>query len=145
MTTYVKCHPQYLLIIEIQAFSGLLNLLEIDLSANKLDKIPSSSFPCAPQLTTLSLRDNPIHSVPKSAFSSLSHLVKVDLSGCRIAHLEPGAFSGLPRLERLYLSGNLLAGVQRVEDTLPVIHGLTLHGNPWTCDCKAKTFRNWLQ
>ena len=113
------------------------------MSANKLNKIPSSSFSAAPRLTTLSLRDNPIQSVPKSAFLSLSHLVKVDLSGCLIAHLEPGAFSGLPRLEWLYLSDNLLAGVQRVEDVLPVIHGLTLHSNPWTCDCKAKTFRNW--
>ena len=122
----------------------MLNLLEIDLSSNKLDKIPSSSFTETPNLSTLTFRDNPINSVPKLAFLSLTQLVKVDLSGCRIAHLEPGSFSGLPRLERLYLSDNLLTGVQQVEEVLPVIHGLTLHGNPWSCDCKAKTFRNWL-
>ena len=116
--------------------------MEIDLSANKLDKIPSSSLTAAPHLASLTLRDNPIHSVPKSAFALMSRLVKVDLSGCMLRHLEPGAFSGLPRLERLYLSDNLLTGVQRVEDVLPVIHGLNLHGNPWACDCKAKTFRN---
>ena len=120
----------------------MLNLLEIDLSANKLDKIPSASFAAAPNLATLSLKDNPIHTVSKAAFTGLASLVKVDLSGCRITHLEPGAFSGLPRLERLYLSDNMLTGVMRVEDTLPVIHGLSLHGNPWACDCKAKTFRN---
>ena len=120
----------------------MLNLVEIDLSANKLDKIPSSSFANVPHVHTLILRDNPIQSVPKAAFHPLSQLVKVDLSGCMLRHLEPRAFSGLPRLERLYLSDNLLTGVQRVEDVLPVIHELTLHGNPWACDCKAKTFRN---
>ena len=120
----------------------MLNLVEVDLSANKLDKIPSTSLTAAPSLFSLTLRDNPIHSVPKSAFALMSRLVKVDLSGCRITQLEPGAFSGLPRLERLYLNDNLLTGVHRVEDVLPVIHGLNLHGNPWACDCKAKTFRN---
>lgn len=69
-------------------------------------------------------------------------MIKVDLSNCEISSLEAGAFAGLNKLERLYLTDNHLAGVDQVEEVLPVIHELTLAGNPWSCDCKAKTFRH---
>ena len=68
--------------------------------------------------------------------------MKIDLSNCGIHTLLPKSFSGLNKLERLYLASNDLTGVDDVEDVLPVIHELTLHDNPWNCDCRAKTFRN---
>ena len=129
----------------LQAFTGLLNLVELDLSANKLYKIPTSSFPAIPNLQSLSLKENLLRIVPPGAFISLPHLVKLDLRQSEIKHLNPGAFSGLRRLERLYLSNNLVSGVERVEDVLPVIHELRLEGNPWSCDCGARTLRLWLE
>ena len=119
----------------------MLNLVELDLSANKLKTIPTSSFVSIPNLNILIMKDNPLNIVPKSAFLGLANLMKIDLSNCGIYTLLPGAFSGLNKLERLYLSSNVLSGVDDVEDVLPVIHELTLHDNPWNCDCQAKTFR----
>ena len=119
--------------------------MELDLSANKLYKIPTSSFPSIPNLHSLSLKENVLRIVPPGAFISLPHLVKLDLRHSEIKHLNPGAFSGLKRLERLYLSNNLVSVVERVEDVLPVIHELRLEDNPWSCDCGARTLRLWLE
>ena len=127
--------------VDPQAFAGLLNLVEVDFSANKLHKIPSLSLAPVPSLHTLVLKENKITVVPSAAFKSLPNLRKIDLSGCEIAQLEPGSFTGLGALERLYLSDNQLSGVARVEAVLPVVLDLALHGNPWACDCRAKTLR----
>ena len=119
--------------------------MELDLSANRLYKIPSSTFQSVPNLHSLSLRDNMLRVVPTGAFTPLSQLVKLDLRNSQIKHLNVGSFSGLDRLERLYLASNLLRGVEGVEEVLPVIHELTLEDNPWQCDCHAKTLRLWLE
>ena len=129
----------------LQAFTGLLNLVELDLSANKLYKIPTNTFHSIPNLHSLSLKENNLRVVPPGAFVPLPHLLKLDLRHSEIKHLLPGAFSGLERLERLYLSHNLVSGVERVEDVLPVIHELRLEDNPWRCDCGARTLRLWLE
>ena len=105
--------------------------MEVDFSANKLHKIPSLSLAPVPSLHTLVLKENKITVVSS----------EIDLSGCEIAQLEPGSFTGLGALERLYLSDNQLSGVARVEAVLPVVLDLALHGNPWACDCRAKTLR----
>ena len=115
--------------------------MEVDFSAKKLHKIPSLSLAPVPSLHTLVLKENKITVVSSAAFKSLPNLRKIDLSGCEIAQLEPGSFTGLGALERLYLSDNQLSGVARVEAVLPVVLDLALHGNPWACDCRAKTLR----
>merc|ERR1719232_362462 len=86
-------------LVDKQAFSGLLNLVELDLSANKLRTIPTSSFVSVPNLNILVLKDNPLKIVPKSAFLGLTNLMKIDLSNCGIHTLLPkSAFLGLTNL-----------------------------------------------
>ena len=127
------------------AFSGLLNLVEVDLSHNLLSSVPSAAWAEVPSLMILSLSHNPITSVGGEAFSSLRQLTKLDLSGCRIQQLASSALQLLPGLERLYLDHNLLRQVEAVPEALgQSLHGLSLHDNPWHCDCGLRPLRDWL-
>ena len=77
-----------------QAFAELLNLVEVDFSANKLHKIPSLSLAPVPSLHTLVLKENKIKTLylnanaigPRGCFtlsvaiSRMTRLVSLDLS-----------------------------------------------------------------
>jgi hypothetical protein len=128
-----------------RAFGGLLNLVELDLASNRLAAVPSHLFPNTLSLMALSLAGNPISSVPAGAFSHLRQLTQLDLSHCRITSLAPGAFLRVDRLERLHLHGNQLAGLAAPAAVLPAgLHGISLHDNPWRCDCRLRALRGWL-
>ena len=54
-------------------------------------------------------------------------------------------YSRLERLERLYLSGNRLRSVASPSLVLPPgLHEVSLHSNPWRCDCQLRSLRRWL-
>jgi len=130
--------------IHPRAFSGLLNLVDIDLSSNNLREVPSEVFPNTLSLMILTLRGNPITLLKAGAFTHLRQLTKLDLSECRISAVSSGAFHNLGNLERLYLEGNHLRSVKELQDFPPSLHGVSLHQNPWHCDCQLKNLRDWL-
>jgi len=130
--------------IHPRAFSGLLNLVDIDLSHNKLTQVPSDVFPNTLSLMILTLSGNPITVVKAGAFTHLRQLTKLDLSNCRISEVSSGAFYNLQNLERLYLEGNRLRSVSELHNFPPSLHGISLHENPWHCDCQLKNLRDWL-
>eukprot|EP00090_Calanus_glacialis_P015955 TRINITY_DN25066_c0_g1_i1.p1 TRINITY_DN25066_c0_g1~~TRINITY_DN25066_c0_g1_i1.p1 ORF type:complete len:745 (+),score=89.43 TRINITY_DN25066_c0_g1_i1:217-2451(+) len=130
--------------IHPRAFSGLLNLVDIDLSHNKLAEVPSDVFPNTLSLMILTLSRNPITVVKAGAFTHLRQLTKLDLSNCKISEVSSGAFYNLQNLERLYLEGNRLRSVSELQNFPPSLHGISLHENPWHCDCQLKNLRDWL-
>jgi len=130
--------------IHPRAFSGLLNLVDIDLSHNKLTDVPSDVFPNTLSLMILTLSGNPITLVKAGAFTHLRQLTKLDLSNCKISEVSSGAFYNLQNLERLYLEGNRLRSVNELHNFPPSLHGISLHENPWHCDCQLKNLRDWL-
>ena len=88
-------------------YRGLTNLVELDLSHNELNEVPTSSVVDCKYLMRLSLRGNPgIRHVRADAFSGLGDLTSIDLSECGIAAVEPGAFSFLENLAYLRLESN---------------------------------------
>ncbi len=127
-----------------RTFSGLLNLVEVDLSQNSLTSVPSHAFPQSQSLMILSLAHNPITEVRSDAFGHLRQLTKLDLSYCQISSLQSGAFHNLGSLERLYLEGNRLRAVSDVHQLGSGLHGISLHDNPWHCDCDLRPLRDWL-
>ena len=127
-----------------RTFSGLLNLVEVDLSHNSLPSVPSHAFPQCQSLMLLSLAHNPITEVRSDAFGHLRQLTKLDLSYCQISSLQSGAFHNLASLERLYLEGNRLRVVSDVLQLGSGLHGISLHDNPWHCDCDLRPLRDWL-
>ncbi|XP_028036036.1 uncharacterized protein LOC114247306 [Bombyx mandarina] len=130
--------------IDSQAFKGLANLVELDLSNNYLNLVPSSNFVFIPSLMRLSINNNPIASIKTHCFQHLSYLNTLELSDCKIETIERDAFAGLNHLEWLRLSGNKLSNIQG-ENLFPdTLRGINLQNNNWNCDCHLRDLHSWL-
>ena len=71
-------------------------------------------------------------------FPPLSSLKSIDLSHCRIASVDKTAFKNLgSSVETVALDNNMLATMfEEVFVTLTNLKSLSLHSNPWVCDCR---------
>lgn len=125
-------------------FQGLTNLVELDLSENMLTTMPIAALAELPALMRLSLARNPLQRVPAASFRSLRYLTTLELSNCDLETIEEGAFDGLKSLEWLKLEGNALRRIGGSTVLPRSLHGITLHGNPWRCDCHLSQLRAWL-
>lgn len=125
-------------------FQGLTNLVELDLSDNMLTSIPVAALSELPALMRLSLARNPVRRVSADSFRNLRYLITLELSQCQIEAVEAGAFDGLKALEWLKLDGNALASIGGSAVLPRSLHGVTLHDNPWRCDCQLSQLRSWL-
>ncbi|XP_072396248.1 uncharacterized protein kek1 [Diabrotica undecimpunctata] len=131
--------------IDNLAFRGLTNLIELDLSHNLLTGIPTGTFKDIPFLRDLIISNNPIQKIESQAFQAVHGLVKLDLSNCEIQNVAPKAFEGIEMLESLKLNGNRLSELRlRTVETLTRLHGVELHDNPWHCDCRLRSVKEWL-
>lgn len=136
-----RCNVYY---VHDQAFRGLTNLIDLDLSGNCLRDVPTAAFAECPALMKLSLSGNPIDEVPARAFRRLGQLTTLDLSGCGLAAVAAGAFDDLLGLDWLKLDDNRLTHVPGPR-TLPArLHGVGLHRNDWQCDCRMADMHQWL-
>lgn len=131
--------------INNNAFRGLTNLVELDLSHNLITSIPSMTFNDVRFLRDVTLAYNPIQKIETHTFRTLPSLVKLDLSHCRIDKIEPRAFEGVEQLESLKLNGNYLTELQpKTLESLSRLHGIEIHDNPWVCDCRLRPMKVWL-
>lgn len=131
--------------IDGEAFNGLTNLVELDLSENLLTGVPSAILASIPSLRDLTIARNPIQKVDSHIFKATHTLNKLDLSHCAIQTIAPEAFKGLTSLHSLKLNGNKLNELRpRTIDTLSKLHNVELHDNPWICDCRLRAAKIWL-
>ncbi|KAL5239602.1 hypothetical protein ACI65C_007012 [Semiaphis heraclei] len=138
-----RCRITY---VDDAAFQGLSNLVELDLSDNGITDIPTKSFDDYPQLMKLVLSGNAVTVVRTAAFKRLAYLTVLDLSRCRVSTIEPGAFDGLHNIEWLRLDHNQIVRIESAGAVvLPLrLHGIEMHHNPWTCDCRLRDVHRWL-
>lgn len=132
--------------ITSEAFVGLSGLVDLDLNGNLIQDVPTETFTSTRALMRLILNANPIRKLRRDAFKPLAQLTTLELSQCQLEGIEQGAFNGLQSLEWLRLDGNQLTYVP--EMTLPLggnLHGLTLHNNPWLCNCRLRAMQAWLK
>ncbi|EFN81245.1 Leucine-rich repeat-containing protein 4 [Harpegnathos saltator] len=132
--------------IAAEAFVGLVGLVELDLSENLIEEVPTDTFASYPSLMRLILNGNPIREIRQGAFRRLMQLTNLEISNCMVKVVEQDAFEGLHSLEWLRLDGNKLVHVP--DHTLPLggsLRGLTLHNNPWQCDCRLRIMQDWLK
>ncbi|XP_037087705.1 leucine-rich repeat-containing protein 24-like [Pollicipes pollicipes] len=132
--------------VDDAAFSGLTNLVYLDLSDNALTALPKRSFGAVGALRELKAAANPIRRVDEDTFAAVPGLVKLDLGGCQIGEVEPAAFDPLRIIESLKLSSNRLRELpERAVVALDQLHNVELHANPWECDCRLRPMRDWLR
>lgn len=137
-----ECHIDQ---IDDEALAGLTNLVELDLSRNRLTAVPSSSFTDTPFLRDLVLAYNPFQKIHSHAFKNTPNLVKLDLSYTQLVEIESKGLIGLELLESLKLNNNRLSTLHPgTFDTFKKLTSIELHDNPWTCDCHLREMKIWL-
>ncbi|XP_030634815.1 matrix-remodeling-associated protein 5 [Chanos chanos] len=133
-------------------FSDLISLQMLKMSYNKLKVISRHTLQGLWSLARLHLDHNRIEFIHPDAFQGLTSLRLVQLEGNRLQQLHPSTFSTLSvfgyfpvsTLKHLYLSENGLTTLpKKMLAGMPHLENLFLHGNPWTCDCRMKWFREW--
>jgi hypothetical protein len=132
--------------VDPNAFRDLKIMTHLDLSSNNMTKIDPQTFDGNEGLKTLKLSNNPIFALKPYQFPPLSSLKTIDLSHCRLKVIERTSFKNLgASVESVMLNNNELAFI-REEVFIPLINlkSITLHTNPWVCDCRLKNFRDWV-
>ena len=79
------------------------------------------------------------------SFSNTSSVDCDDVEGCQIKKISARAFQNIVELQRLHLHNNKLEEIrQKTVGSMEGLHSLSLHGNPWRCDCHLTHLINWL-
>lgn len=154
--------------ISNETFRGLeTSLRKLDISDNRLTKIPTSTLSRLGRLEELTLGQNDFDVIPNGAFVGLNNLRYLDISGSLKLHtieenafvansnletlvivsnkalstIEFGAFSGLPHLKNINLRDNALAVIPENLFKWDELNSFDFSDNPLLCDCRIF----WLQ
>lgn len=87
-------------------FPGMLQLVVLDISFNKISKLEPSLFRDLYRLQILRLESNVIETIPENTFSSLYNLHTLILSNNRLSAIDGYTFNGLYVLSLLSLDNN---------------------------------------
>lgn len=116
--------------VKRNTFSGLLHLIVLDLSSNRLDDLSEFMFRDLHQLQVLRLDHNNIHTLPPFIFAQLRNLHTLSMAGNQLTVVDAGVFDSLQVLNSLVLSDNSLKVVHESSFvSLFNVENLKLDGN----------------
>ncbi|CAK1602262.1 unnamed protein product [Parnassius mnemosyne] len=131
--------------IGLHAFSGLDNLIYLDLSTNRLRYIPPDLFWDTPQLDTLDLSGNVFESLKNEPFLMHTKLQILNLNNCRIKALPERLFTRLPNLKKLDLSDNYMISINfEVLRPLKKLERVELRNEYWQCNPAFIAVESWI-
>lgn len=112
------------------SFSDLTSLRVLDLSGNQLVSLGGSdTFKAQRNLHILQLSHNSLESLHPKSISSLPKLGSLALDNNRLRSLHPKSFKDCPSLQDLALNDNNLGDVPKAVRSLPLLRTLHLGGN----------------
>lgn len=122
--------------ITSDTFRGLENnLRKLDISDNRLLKVPTTALNHLNRLEVLMLGQNSFETIPSRAFAGFTNLRHLDISGSlKLKNIENNAFAGNSNLETLSITSNkALFEIQtRAFDGLLHLKSITLRDNSLT-------------
>ncbi|XP_072322072.1 uncharacterized protein, partial [Eucyclogobius newberryi] len=134
------------------AFYGLRALQILKLSYNKLRSVRRALFEGLTGLVRLHLDHNLISFIEPYSFSGLTSLKLLQLEGNLLREIHPHSFITVSvlghfwtsGLKHLHLSENLLERLpSSCLSSAPRLELLSLHSNPWICDCGLSWLLHW--
>lgn len=113
-----------------ETFAGLVRLLRLNLSFNKLTRLDPRMFQDLRSLEELNLENNEIETISRGAFADLVKLKELSVSRNKLKIIEEFPFSNLFVLSDLYLDDNQLATIHpRAFENITYLKNLGLNGN----------------
>ncbi|XP_019735064.1 leucine-rich repeat neuronal protein 1 [Hippocampus comes] len=144
------------------AFVGLDNLESLSFYDNELLRVPQKALQKLPNLKFLDLNKNPVHKIEEGDFKNMLRLKELGINNMdemvsidryaldnlpeltkleatnnhKLSYVNSRAFRDVPALESLMLNNNALSALdQRTVDSLPNLREISIHSNPFRCDC----------
>jgi len=101
----------------------------IDLSKNKLRRVPAGIFPKAPKVETIDFSANQIAEIEDNAFAGMNHLDTLMFEYNYITTLKRNTFAGAPKLSTINLRSNEISVIEPGTFDLPRLDDLDLAVN----------------
>lgn len=92
-------------------FTGLIRLVLLNLSHNKIAKLDPALFKDLYTLQILNLQHNEIETIPADTFSPMSNLHTLEVAHNRLTYLDAYSLNGLFALSLLSMDSNILEGI----------------------------------
>ncbi|XP_032516631.2 toll-like receptor 6 [Danaus plexippus] len=116
--------------INKETFIGLVRMVILNISYNKLTRIDRYMFQDLYSLQKLNLEYNDITSIEERAFEELRNLHSLTLSNNKITHIHTHIFSELHVLHELFLDNNQIKHIdENAFDNMTTIEDLSLNDN----------------
>ncbi|KAF5282875.1 hypothetical protein FQA39_LY17455 [Lamprigera yunnana] len=137
----LNLHANEIFEIDEDAFRGVFNLRDLDLSNNKIINLKADTIPR--WVAKLNLNGNPLKRLVH--FFLTSPLLRyLSVENCEIEEIHDGALQELTGLQELSLCGNKLRHLnESIFKNLRSLKILRLEDNPWECDCTFRKFKDW--
>ncbi|KAJ8926647.1 hypothetical protein NQ314_020968 [Rhamnusium bicolor] len=116
--------------INADTFSGLIRLVLLNLSYNRITKLDPSFFRDLYTLQILNLEHNSLETIPADTFAPMNNLHTLIISYNKITYLDAYSLNGLYVLSLLALDNNLLEGIHpEAFRNCSSLQDLNLNGN----------------
>ena len=136
----VNLHANKIDYIGEDAFRGVTNLRQLDLSDNYISTMKSGAIPR--WVLILNLNGNPLKRLEPNNFLSSPLLRQLLMERCEIEFIHPNAL--VVGLQLINLRSNKLTHLnETVFKEQRQLTTLQLEDNPWDCDCNLRRFRDW--
>uniref|UniRef100_A0A665UUJ6 Toll-like receptor 9 n=1 Tax=Echeneis naucrates TaxID=173247 RepID=A0A665UUJ6_ECHNA len=126
------------------------SIVALSISNNLLNYFPWNNLSALSNLCHLNLSQNHLSYLPHKVIEFGANISLLDLSHNRISFIPEDFFRKAQSLQYLYLSHNQIKQLQHQYLPAPFKNGsalqkLTLHANPFKCDCDTSWFADFLR